>query len=90
MIHIVAAGSCGWGPCRAHGVRERGESLLLVVLLLSMMRTNLLGQHAVELLGLDDGARESVEDEAVAAFGARDVVADDADHLSRWEGDLRP
>ena len=40
----------------------------------------LLVEHLVEHLGLRDGAREPVEDEAVAAARVLDGLFDDADH----------
>jgi hypothetical protein len=46
---------------------------------------HLLNQHAVELLGLRNSAREAIENESIAALGRRDVVLDDANHLrSTW------
>jgi hypothetical protein len=39
----------------------------------------LLGKHLVEGLSLDEGAGETVEDEAEAAVGLLDAIADDAD-----------
>ena len=43
-------------------------------------REPLLCQHAVERLGLRHGAREAVEDEALARVRLLDALADDADH----------
>ncbi len=37
-------------------------------------------QHAVERRGLRHGAREAVEDEALAGVGLLDALGDDADH----------
>src|SRR3954449_2164969 len=40
----------------------------------------LFGEHRVEGLGLGDGAREAVEDEALAGVRPVDALGDDADH----------